>query len=264
MTIVLLTALVALTLAFILGSALGFFKQVFHVEEDPLIGQIREALPGANCGGCGYPGCDGFAAAVAAGKAGISGCPPGGKALVESLAALVGGSSDVIPLVAFLACAGSHDKALSKAEYFGVKTCRASKLSTGSIKLCNWACQGYGDCVNICKFDAMVIGDDGLPRIDIDKCTGCKACVTECPQGIIKLIPKDQKGAFALCSNANVNKAQVTKSCKAGCFKCELCVKNCPETCMVMEKGIPVVDYAKCTSCGVCVEKCPKKVITLL
>jgi len=264
MSIVLITALFALALAFALGLALGFFKQFFAVEEDPLIGQIRELLPGANCGACGFPGCDGYAAAVAGGSAKPGACPVGGQAVAEKLAALVGGSAELTPMVALVACRGTVDKALPKGEYIGVKTCRAAKLSAGSVKRCSWGCQGFGDCVKVCKFNAIAMGADGIPRVDTKLCTGCKACVTECPQRIIRIIPRDQKGAAALCSNLNTIKPMVAKSCKSGCIKCELCVKNCPEQCIKMVNGIPAVDYAKCTSCGNCVTKCPIKVMALV
>jgi RnfABCDGE-type electron transport complex B subunit len=264
MSIVLITALFALALAFALGLALGFFKQFFAVEEDPLIGWIRELLPGANCGACGFPGCDGYAAALAGGSAAIGNCPVGGQAVAEKLVALVGGSADVKPMIAVVACRGTVDKALPKGEYIGVKTCRAAKISTGSVKRCSWGCQGFGDCVKVCKFNGLTMGEDGLPHIDISRCTGCKACATECPQRIIRIIPRDQKGAIALCSNLNAVKSMVAKSCKSGCIKCELCVKNCPEQCIKMVNGIPAVDYAKCTSCGNCVTKCPIKVMALV
>ena len=264
MTIVLITALFALVLAFILGLALGFFKQFFAVEEDPLVGQVRMCLPGANCGACGFPGCDGYAAAVAKGSAGINSCSVGGQTVAEQLAALVGGAADVKPVVAVLACSGTRDKSKLKGEYVGVKSCRAAKISTGSIKGCSWGCQGFGDCVKVCKFDALHMGEDGLPHVDIDRCTGCKACVNECPQHILWAISRDLKGAITLCSNRNVNKAMVARYCKAGCIKCEMCVRSCPEKCIKMVNGIPVVDYTKCTSCGTCIAKCPVKVMKLV
>jgi RnfABCDGE-type electron transport complex B subunit len=264
MSIVLITALFSLVLALVLGSALGFFKQFFAVEEDPLVSQIRAALPGANCGACGFPGCDGYALSVAKGEAGINSCSAGGKAVAEQLAALVGGSASVTPLVAVFACRGTHAKAVLKGEYIGVQSCRAAKLSTGSIKRCNWGCQGFGDCIKACKFGALSMGEEGLPHVDPDKCTGCKACANACPQPIIWVIPRDQKGARPLCSNMNVNKGMVAKNCKAGCIKCELCVKNCPQQCIRMANGLPVVDNTKCTRCGTCVGKCPIKVMALI
>ncbi|MCL2763545.1 MAG: RnfABCDGE type electron transport complex subunit B [Treponema sp.] len=263
MNIILITAVFALVLAFSLGTALGFFKKIFAVEEDPLIGQIRGFLPGANCGACGFPGCDGYAAAVAKGEAEINKCTVGGQTAANGLSSLVGGSAAVVPVIAVMACRGTHEKAKLKGEYIGVKSCRAAKISTGSIKLCSWGCQGFGDCVKVCKFDALSMGGDGIPHVDAAKCTGCKACSNECPQHIIWAIPREQKGARPLCSNLNVNKAMVAKNCKNGCIKCELCVKNCPEQCIRMANGIPVVDYSKCTSCGNCVAKCPIKVMVM-
>ena len=263
MSIVLATALFALALAFALGLALGFFKQFFAVEEDPLMGQIREILPGANCGACGYPGCDGFAAALANQQAEINACPVGGKPLVEQLSALLGGNADLKPMTAVITCRGIHCKALLKGEYIGVKSCKAAKIAAGSIKRCSWACQGFGDCVKVCKFNALALGEDGLPHVNTERCTGCKLCLVECPQHIIWALPKDFKAARPMCSNLNVNKSQVAKNCKNGCIKCELCVKNCTEQCMKMVNGIPAIDNAKCTSCGVCVTKCPIKVMTL-
>jgi Na+-translocating ferredoxin:NAD+ oxidoreductase RNF subunit RnfB len=264
MSIVLITALFAAALAFILGVALGFFRDFFAVKQDPLIDLVREALPGANCGACGYPGCDGYASAVAKREAGITSCTVGGSAVAKKLSALMGGDATVVPVLAVLACQGSKAHALPKGVYTGIRTCRGAKLSTGGTKLCAWGCLGFGDCLAVCKFGALSMGEDGLPKIDKTKCTGCKVCVAECPQGIIRDTPTDRKGAFPFCSNRNPVKAMVLKTCKVGCIKCELCVKNCPEKCVTMENGIPKVDYAKCTSCGTCVTKCPTKVFKLL
>jgi RnfABCDGE-type electron transport complex B subunit len=264
MNIVLITALFALSLAFVLGAALGFFKQLFAVPQDPLIGQIRGSLPGVNCGACGYPGCDGYAAAVASRQADINRCSAGGTGTAEKLAALTGGSAKVTPVIAVIACRGSSDKALVKGRYVGVASCRAARISTGSIKRCSWGCQGFGDCTGVCKFGALSMGEKGLPVVDYSKCTGCKACMAECPQHIIRAVPKDAVGAIPLCSNLNVLKAMVAKNCKAGCIKCEICVKNCPEGCIKMANGIPVVDYSRCTGCGTCTEKCPIKVMKLI
>jgi Na+-translocating ferredoxin:NAD+ oxidoreductase RNF subunit RnfB len=264
MSIVLITAVFALILAFVLGLALGFFKKFFAVEQDPLISRVREALPGANCGACGFPGCDGYASAIAGGNAGIGSCSVGGPATAEKLSAIMGIKASVISTITVLACQGSVLHAPRKGNYTGLQTCRGAKLSSGGTKLCSWGCLGFGDCVKQCQFGALTLGENGLPKVDYSKCTGCRLCINECPQQLLKGVPRDQKGAMALCSNRNPIRQMVSKTCKIACIKCGLCVKNCPEQCITLVNNIPVVDNAKCTSCGTCVEKCPTKVLKIL
>ncbi|MDR2159973.1 MAG: RnfABCDGE type electron transport complex subunit B [Treponema sp.] len=264
MSIVLTTAVFALTLAFILGFALGFFRKFFAVPADPLADQIREVLPGANCGACGYPGCDGYAAAIASRTAGINSCSVGGTAVAEKLSAIMGVSASVVPAVAILACQGSALHAPLKGAYTGIQTCRGAKISAGGTKLCAWGCLGFGDCVRVCRFGALAMGEQGLPVVDYRKCTGCRICAGECPQGIIRDMPKNRQGALTLCSNRSPVKAGVIKNCKIACIKCELCVKSCPQQCVTMQNFLPVVNYAKCTSCGTCAAKCPTKTIKIL
>ena len=265
MTIVLITAAVALVIALILGIALGFFREFFAVPRNLLADNIREALPGANCGACGFPGCDNYAAAVAAGNAGSSECTVGGPSVAAKIAEITGVSGGAVTqIISVLACQGSKIHAGLKGKYTGIETCRGAKLSTGGTKLCSWGCLGYGDCVNVCKFDALSMGDNGLPIVNYAKCAGCKLCIAECPQALFKAVPKDQKGAMTLCSNKNPVRQMVAKTCKIACIKCGLCVKNCPQNCISLDTHIPVVDFSKCDSCGVCVEKCPTKVLKII
>jgi Na+-translocating ferredoxin:NAD+ oxidoreductase RNF subunit RnfB len=258
-TVVLVTAVFSALLAFALGAALGFFRKVFAVRDDPLIGRLRELLPGANCGACGYPGCDAYAAALAAGNAGPGACSVGGKETADKLAGIVGGDAHVISVVAVLACQGSNLHTVKKGLYTGLETCRGAKLSVGGTKLCAWGCLGFGDCVKKCKFGALSLRENGLPKVDYAKCTGCRLCIAECPQQILREIPRDRTGALVLCSNLNPNRPQISKGCKIACIKCGLCARNCPQKCIDLSSMIPIVDYAKCTSCGTCVEKCPTK-----
>ena len=251
-------------LAFAIGVALGWFADKFKIERDPKIDEVRAALPGANCGGCGYPGCDAYAEAAATGRAPTTKCTAGGSSTAEAVSKIMGVAAVAEDLVTVLLCQGGKDQAVSKGDYIGIRTCRAAKLSAGGIKTCSWGCQGLGDCVTVCKFDALTMGDDGLPKVDYDNCTGCGMCTEECPQKLFALVPRGKEGSIVLCSNRSVVKATVAKACKPGCIKCEICVKACPEKCIAMVNGIPVTDYAKCTSCGICVQKCPTKSYKLL
>ncbi|TFG83228.1 MAG: RnfABCDGE type electron transport complex subunit B [Spirochaetales bacterium] len=264
MTIILITLGFSAALAFILGLALGWFKEKFKVERDPRVDAVRDALPSVNCGACGYPGCDGYAEAVVKGETSVTKCAPGGSSVAEALATLMGVNASSEDTVAVLLCQGTKDKAPVKGEYVGVKTCRAAKLSAGGTKLCAWGCLGYGDCTTVCQFDALHMEDDGLPHVDYATCTGCGLCVQECAQQILALVSRSRKGSVVVCSNHAVVKATVMKTCKVGCIKCEACVRACPESCITMINGIPVTDYAKCTSCGMCVQKCPTKCYKLI
>ena len=259
------TAACAAAIAFILGILLGFFKEIFAVPVDPLVEEIRAALPGANCGACGFPGCENYALSIVAGNAGITACTVGGPSVAEKLGAITGQSGGAMEqIVAVLACQGSNMHTPRRGIYTGVETCRGAKVA-GGTKLCSFGCIGFGDCVKVCQFDALTFDEEkGLQVIDYKKCTGCKICMTECPVGIIKGVQTKGKGAITLCSNLSPNRQAVAKSCKIACIKCNLCVKNCPKQCIDLSSNIPVVDYAKCDSCGTCVEKCPTKVLKII
>ncbi|MDR2151008.1 MAG: RnfABCDGE type electron transport complex subunit B [Spirochaetaceae bacterium] len=265
MNSIIITAIFALALAFILGFALGFFRKFFAVAEDPLKSSIRECLPGANCGACGYPGCDGYASALVERTAEPNKCTVGGVSVAEKIGTILGiEASSVESFIAVLACQGSKEHAPAKGEYSGLAQCRAAKIAIGGTKLCAWGCLGFGDCVAVCQFGALCMGADGLPHINVERCTGCGLCVAECPQQVLLTIPKRRKAnpvPYALCSNRHTVKALVLKTCKKACIKCELCVKNCPQHCIALVNGIPEIDYSKCSICGTCVAKCPTKVL---
>jgi len=263
MSIILITLIVSAVLAFVVGTGLGFIQEKFAVERDPRIDQIREALPGANCGACGFPGCDAYAEAVAAGEA-PNKCTVGGSKTAIMLAEILGVTVSAEDLTAVLLCQGTRDKAQKKGHYVGIPSCAAAKLSAGGTKLCAWGCMGYGDCVQVCTFNAIYMDDNDLPRIDDKKCTGCGSCAAACPQKLIALLPKKRQRVLPLCSNRNVIKAMVRKTCVIGCFKCGLCVKNCSSKAIRLENELPVVDYSLCTSCNTCVTKCPSKAFSLI
>jgi len=264
MKIILETTIIAAILGLLIGVALGFFREKFAVPSDPLVDKVRAILPGANCGACGFAGCDAYAIAVAHQTTTPDRCTTGGKKAGDQIAALLGLTSNAVDQIAVLVCQGSKDKAPLKADYEGIQSCRAAKITTGGTKLCQWSCIGLGDCTRVCPFDALHMGEDGLPHVDILKCTGCGKCVDACPQNVLTRVSRARKGAMPLCSNRNPVKSKVIATCKIGCIKCEICVKSCPEGAIHMERGLPVVDEHLCTSCGICVAKCPTKVFKLI
>lgn len=262
MNTIIFTIIVALLVGFVLGILLGLFKKIFAVEVDPRVQAVRDVLSGGNCGGCGFAGCDAFAEAVVKGEAPASGCIAGGPSVAEKIAAILGvdaGSAE--KKVAFLACAGTKECALSKGIYNGVKTCAAANLAVNGIKKCAFGCIGYGDCEAACPFGAISMGSDGLPHVNREKCVGCGKCAVACPKHLFSIIPAATKGPVAKCSSKSDNKPQIRKDCSAGCFKCGLCAKKCTEQCIDISSGIPKFDYTKCTSCGECVKACPDKVL---
>ena len=264
MKIILLTVIVAFVVAFLLGLLLGLFSKIFAVKVDPKISAIREVLSGGNCGGCGFAGCDAFAAAVVRGEAFPRGWVGGGPSVAKKVAEILGvESGSGVSNVAFLACAGTKECAKNRGEYNGIKTCKAAQQAINGTKLCAFGCIGYGDCVEACPFNALSMGEDGIPHVDCKKCVGCGKCVKECPKHLFSLIDSSVKGSIAKCSNRSDNKPSIKKNCSAGCIKCGICEKKCPEHCIVVTKGIPVVDYSKCTSCGECIKACPDKVLHL-
>jgi len=207
MKILLATLAVSLGLAALLGFLLGFFKKIFHVESDPCEALVREALPGTNCGACGFAGCDALAAAVIRGDAPVDGCTSGGAEVAKKVAEIMGVTSEAVTRVVVLRCQGTLEHCKPKADYIGVKTCKAAKIAVNGTKQCDFGCIGFGDCEVACPFDAIHVAPDGIPHVDYAKCTGCGLCVAACPNLLLELVPRDRTGAIALCSNRDTKKS---------------------------------------------------------
>lgn len=248
-------------LGIIFGAILGFASKIFAVDDDPRVGMVQECLPGANCGGCGYPGCGGLAAAIVAGKAPVNSCAPGGAKAAAAIAEVMGVvAEETEPMVAFVKCGGTCDKAQNKYEYDGIDDCiMASQLAGASSKACAYGCMGLGSCVKACKFDAIKI-ENGVAVVNPDLCVACGKCVSTCPKKIIDLVPKKKK-VKVQCSSKDMGKA-VMSVCSAGCIGCKICEKTCKFDAIHVIDNIAVIDYDKCKNCGMCANKCPKKVIT--
>ena len=266
MGIVVSTLIVSLVLAFILGVLLGVFKKVFYVEVDETVSKIREVLPGANCGGCGYPGCDGCADAIAAGEAPVTACTAGGANVAALIGEIMGVSADVEPKTAVLLCRGAKGQATENVAYRGVHSCRAASISGTGTKMCESGCLGFGDCEAACAFGAIAVGDDGIPHIDPAVCVGCGVCVANCPQHILALFPAKEAGALVFCSCKSMKRNMLLKNCKAACIKCSKCARGCHTNAITMDSGtgLPVVDRSLCDSCGACTAGCPTGAIALI
>ena len=252
-----LTAILALAfLGLVLSIVLGLAAKVFYVYVDPRIEQICDALPGANCGGCGYAGCSDFAEAIVNMKASPDGCVAAGASTTESVCTIMGLSATLGErYVARIFCQGDDHKGVKRFEYNGALDCGAAIVSTGGDKACQFGCVGLGTCVRACPFEAMGMDENGLPVVYQDRCTGCGNCVQACPRDIPRLIPISQKTAN-LCSSHDAGKV-VKQVCSIGCIACSVCKKKCPEGAVSMEDKLAVVDPEACTGQGVCVEKCP-------
>lgn len=258
------TALIVIAaLGMFVGLFLGFAGIIFKVKVNEKEETILKALPGNNCGGCGYPGCSGLAQAIAEGKAPVNQCPVGGEPVAKAIAALMGTEAEEsVKKVAFVACKGDCDKVTYDYDYYGVEDCRMlSFVPNGGPKSCHFGCLGYGTCVSVCPFDAIHV-ENGVAVVDRDKCKACGKCVEACPKHLISLIPYDSQYAVA-CSNTTKG-PETMKVCKTGCVGCGICAGNCPNGAVAVENFNATIDYEKCKNCGVCAEKCPKKVIDQL
>lgn len=246
----------------ILAVGLAVASSVFKVETDPRVEQLLEVLPGANCGACGYPGCQGLAGALAKGSASPGACVVGGATVAAKVAGILGVEVGDVPerRVARLLCRGGRAEAISRASYQGVADCRAAGSVQGGPKGCFAGCLGFGNCVAACDFNALHLGEDGLPVVSTDRCTGCGKCVTACPRGLMTILPETAQ-VFVACSS-QARGQEVRPVCKTGCIACGLCAKTCPEQCITVERNLARIDYTRCNNCGMCVAKCPSKAIT--
>jgi len=231
--------------------------KVMAVKVDERVALLRENMPGANCGACGFSGCDGYAAALAKGEAESNLCPPGGGELVRKISEILGTESDgsIVSRVAVINCLGDTDTMRDKMEYVGIQTCVGARHFFGGQGACTFGCNGFGDCVVVCPTGAICM-EKGLARIDPRKCNGCGLCVKACPSRVISV--RDGTITVAiLCKNTEKGGALKDK-CTKGCIGCMKCVKACPAQAITVTDSLAAIDYSRCDGCLKCIESCVK------
>ena len=230
-------------------------SKVMAVKEDERFPIVRECLPGANCGACGYAGCDGYAHALVAGGVKTNLCVPGADGVAKKLSEVLGVAfEDVVEQVAYVRCMGDCKATSDKMEYQGIESCKAAKLLYGGTGKCGFGCMGFGDCAAVCPQNAICI-ENGIAHVNSRLCIGCSMCVAVCPNKLIAVMP-DVERVVVTCSNTE--KGTVTrKACSNGCIACKKCEKECPVGAITVENNLSKIDYTKCTDCGHCVEICP-------
>lgn len=263
-TQILYTIIALSSVGIIAATILFIVARKFHVVEDPRIDDTSDMLPGANCGGCGYPGCRAFAEVMVKSED-ISSlyCPVGGNDMMSSIADMLGKTAaSKKPMVAVVKCNGTCEARPKTKHFDGVANCTVASNLFGGDTDCSWGCLGLGECVQACDFDAMYMDVNGLPVVITDNCTACNACVEVCPKDIMELRPKNKKDLKIYVACVSKDKGAVAiKACKNACIGCGKCVKVCPHGAITMENNLAYIDADKCKLCRKCVIVCPTHAI---
>lgn len=249
------------SIAALFGFGLALAAKKFSVQVDPKVEEVRDALPGANCGACGFAGCQSYAEAVVADPdVPPNLCTPGKAATAEAVARITVKEAEAVePIFARIMCQGSDSRSRRRFKYEGIIDCRAAVLAGGGDKSCVYGCLGYGTCMRACPFDAITMSRDSLPVVDIAKCTGCRKCEQACPKKVIEVLPASRMVLVA-CHSKDKG-GDTKKNCDIGCIGCGICVKICPFDAPFVQNNLSRIDLNKCRVCGLCVPKCPTKAI---
>ncbi len=254
------------SLGIVFGIALGGAAEKFKVASNPVVDRVRDRLPSANCGACGFAGCTAYAEAVVErGDVSPSLCIPGGAGVAQAVAELTGkAASAVADRIVVMTCHGTSAYARDEAEYAGIPTCAAAALVFGGPRACKNGCLGLGDCVRACPFDALRIGQGGIAEVIVEKCVGCAVCVAVCPKELFTLYPRGRR--IELSCKA-VDKASIVRStCMVGCTTCRKCVAKCPAGAIEWNGRTILIDHEKCIAYGpscneACVDICPSVIL---
>ena len=263
MNAILIPAVIVAAIGLIAGIILTIASKLMFVPVDEKVAAIREILPGANCGGCGYAGCDDYAAAFADDpNLSTTLCPVGGADCAIAIAGILGvEAGDVDPQAAMVMCTGNHHVRRIIMSPDRLTTCKDAKMFYGGKWACAHGCLGMGDCFYACNYDAIEY-DQGIAKVNPDKCIGCGACAKVCPQNIIAMVSK-KKLVHVKCSSTDKG-AATRKVCENGCIGCMKCQKSCKFEAIKIENNLASIDYAACKNCGLCAMECPTGAIANL
>lgn len=263
MSTILLPAIIVAVVGLIAGIVLTIASKVMFVPVDEKVAAIQEVMPGANCGACGFAGCDDYATALGEGTTDdTTSCPVGGANLAAAIAEILGveaGSAD--PESAMVLCKGNNYATNKIMEEVRIKSCKEAKMFYGGDWACTHGCLGLGDCVKACKFDAIRV-INGCAVVDREGCVGCKACAKECPQHIITMVSK-KKLVFITCSSTDKG-AVARKACSVACIGCMKCQKSCKFDAITVENFLAKINFEACKNCGLCAKECPTGAIVNL
>lgn len=259
-------------IAALLGIVLAVTSEKLKTEKDPKVTAVAEALPGINCGACGYLGCDAFAEAVVKGEVSIDKCSPAkGTSDVKIISEILGmqyyfkNEGNEGREVPQLLCSGGDANCRNQFEYGGVEDCKAAARFYGGYRACSYGCLGLGTCERVCSFNVITIDSNRLPEIDYNLCMGCGKCVEDCPQDVLKMVSVKNL-VHVRCINLDKGN-DAKEQCSSACIKCGECENRCPEDAIKVRSydggSVADIDYEKCTNCGACVEACPVNVITI-
>lgn len=244
------------------GALLVVGSRVFAVQTDETVSKITEALPNANCGACGYSGCEGYAKAVASGEAPTNRCKPGGATAAKKIAEIMGTEAlDTVKETAFVRCNGCKGATEERYIFTGTPSCAAVERFYNGKGTCRTGCDGYGDCAAACDNDAIHIVN-GVAVVDPEKCGACGKCAAACPNHLIVIRPASQR-VDVRCSSRDPGKL-ARSICQNSCIGCKICEKKCPVGAIAVNDNHASIDYSKCTGCGACAEACPRKCIVTL
>ena len=256
MSSIVIPVILVVAVGFVAAAVLSFASKVFYVAVDETAAAIRAELPGANCGGCGFAGCDDYANALAGDHdLPCNRCAVGGPAVAEKIAGILGVSAgDEERQVAVVMCNGVNGASKKVMEYTDLKSCKAAKSVFGGLNACTYGCLGLGDCVDACQFDSIHVRD-GVAWVNRDTCTSCGACVKACPNHLIRLAP-EKNLVFVRCSNKDKG-GQAMKACSNACIGCKKCEKVCKFDAVHVNDNLLFIDPEKCKNCGMCEKECP-------